>query len=328
MMILRAAFTIALAFGPFAAPLVCEAQQTGKVYTIGVLTSAAGPSRTYGPILSNALRDRGYEFGRNLVMEPRYAAGKVEELPDLAADLVRRKVDIIFALGASESLAAMKATTTIPIVFMSAAPVELGLVRSLARPGGNVTGLSADVGPEVVGKLLELLKTMVPSLSRVAVLVDTDRPEFQVWERAGREAGQTLRVQARMVGVRREGDFETAFAMIAGDRPDALMISADPAISPHLKRIADFAAKHRLPTISYVRTIVDEGGLMSYGPNVSDLMRRVASYVDKILKGARPADLPVEQPTKFELVINLKTAKALGLTIPQSLLLRADEVIP
>jgi putative ABC transport system substrate-binding protein len=326
-MIPRAAFTIALAFVLLAAPLVGEAQQTGKVYTLGVLSSAAGPSRTYSLILSNALRDSGYELGRNLVMEPRYAAGKVEQLPDLAADLVRRKVDIILAFGASESLAAVKATATIPIVFMSPVPVELGLVRSLARPGGNVTGVSADVTPEVVGKLLELLKMMVPSLSRLAVLGDPDGPTLQVYKGAAREPGQILRVEARVVGVRRERDFEAAFAMIAGDRPDALFLTADPLILLHSKRIADFAAKHRVPTMASVRTFVDDGGLMSYGPNFSDLMRRVASHVDKILKGARPADLPVEQPTTFELVINRQTAKVLGLTIPQSLLLRADEVI-
>jgi putative ABC transport system substrate-binding protein len=325
MMIVRAALTMALAAGFLAVPL--EAQQTGKVYTIGILSSAPGPSATYGPILFNALRDSGYQLGRNLVVESRFAAGKVEQLPDLAADLVRRKVDIILAFGVSESLAAVKATASIPIVFMSPAPVELGLVRSLARPGGNVTGLSVDTGPPVIGKLRELLKTMVPGLSRVAGLVDTDRPDLAIWERAGREAGQTLRVEFRMVPVHREGDLEAAFAMIAGDRPDALLLTGDPVIFLHLKRITDFAAKHRLPTGSYVRTVVDEGGLLSYGPNIGDLMRRTASYVDRILKGARPADLPVEEPTKLELVINLTTAKSLGLTIPQSLLLRADEVV-
>jgi ABC-type uncharacterized transport system substrate-binding protein len=325
MTIIRAALTMALAVTLLAMPL--QAQQTGKIYTIGILSSAAGPSPTYSPILVNALRDSGYQLARNLVLEPRYAAGKVEQLPDLAADLVRRKVDLILAFGVSESLAAVKATATIPIVFMSPAPVELGLVRSLARPGGNATGLSVDTGPPVIGKLLDLLKTMVPGLSRVVGLVDTDRPDLAIWERAGKEAGQTLRVELRLVSVHREADLDAALARIAGDRPDALMLTGDPVILLHLKRITDFAAKHRLPTGSYVRTLVDEGGLLAYGPNIGDLMRRTVPYVDRILKGARPADLPVEQPTKLELVINLTTTKALGLTVPPWLLLRADEVV-
>jgi putative ABC transport system substrate-binding protein len=323
--IVRAALTLALTVAVLAAPL--EAQPPGKVYTIGILSLAPGPSATYGPILFNALRDRGYQVGHNLVVEPRFAVGNVDQLPDLAADLVRRKVDLILAFGLAESLAAVKATTTIPIVFMSPAPVELGLVRSLARPGGNVTGVSVDTGPPVIGKLLELLKTMVPGLSRVASLVDTNRPDLAIWEQAGREAGRALGVTNRMVLLHREGDLEAALATIAADRPDALLLTGDLVILLHLKRITDFARKHRIPTASYVRALVDEGGLLSYGANLGDLVRRAASYADKILKGARPADLPVEQPTKLELVINLTTAQSLGLTIPQSLLLRADEVV-
>jgi putative tryptophan/tyrosine transport system substrate-binding protein len=323
----RRRFLLISVAGALAVPLGAEGQQAGKVYTIGILTSAAGPSPEYGPILVDALRDSGYHLGRNLLIEPRYAAGKVDHLPDLASDLVRRKVDLILAFGVAESLAAVKATTTIPIVFMSPAPVELGLVRSLARPGGNATGLSVDTGPAVLGKLLELLKAMVPGLSRATGLVDTKRPDLAIWERAGREAGQTLRVEFQMVPVHQETDLEAAFATIARDRPNALLLTGDPVILLHLKRITDFAAKHRLPTGSYVRTLVDEGGLMSYGPNVADLMRRSVSYVDRVLKGARPAELPVEQPTKLEFVINLKTAKALGLTIPPAVLARADQVI-
>ena len=325
MKMVRVALTMALAVALLAGPL--EAQQRGKVYTIGILSSAPGPSATYGPILFDALRDSGYQVGRNLVVEPRFAAGKLDQLPDLAADLVRRKVDLILTFGVAESLAAVKATTTIPVVFLSPAPVELGLVRSLGRPGGNATGVSVDTGPPVVGKLLELLKAMVPGLSRVAGLVDTNRPDLAIWEQAGREAGRVLGVTNRMVFLHREADLDAAFATIAGDRPDALLLTGDPVILLHLRRITDFARKHRLPTGSYVRTLVDEGGLLSYGPNIGDLVRRTASYADKILKGARPADLPVEQPTKLELAINLTTAKALGLTIPQSLLLRADEVV-
>jgi ABC-type uncharacterized transport system substrate-binding protein len=323
----RRTFLGTLAGGLLAAPLAAEAQQAGKLYSIGILTSAARPSPTYGPIVSSALRDNGYELGRNVALEARYAAGRVEQLPDLAADLVRRKVDLVLAFGASESLAAMKATTTIPIVFLSPTPVELGLVQSLARPGGNLTGLSVDTGPAVVGKILESLRMVVPALSRVAVLVDPHRPVLAIWWKAGMEAGQALQVQLRMVPVQREEDLEAAFAMIAGNRPGALVLTADALVLLNLRRITDFALKHRLPTASYVRDLVDEGGLMSYGPNFGDLMRRAVSYVDKIFKGARPADLPVEQPTTFELVINLKTAKALGLTIPPSLLQRADQVI-
>jgi putative ABC transport system substrate-binding protein len=324
MIILRTVLAMALACGLLAARL--EAQPAAKVYTIGVL-SAASPNPTYGAIFANALHDSGYELGRNLVLESRYTAGKVEQIPDQAADLVRRKVDLILAFGASESIAAAKATATIPIVFLSPIPVELGLVRSLARPGGNVTGLSVTTGPAVIGKLLELLKTMVPSLSRVALLIDPDRPGLAVWEQSVREAAQTLRVEPRMVPVHREGDVEAAFARMAADRPDALLLTADPLILLHLKRITDFAARHRLPTASLARPMVDDGCLMSYGPNVGDLTRRTVLYMDKILKGARPADLPVEQPTKFELVINLTTAKSLGLTIPPAVLSRADEVV-
>jgi putative ABC transport system substrate-binding protein len=217
MIILRVVLAMALACGLLAARL--EAQPAAKVYTIGVLSAAAGPSPTYGAIFVNALRDSGYQQGRNLVLESRYTAGKVEQIPDQAADLVRRKVDLILAFGASESIAAAKATATIPIVFISQTPVELGLVRSLARPGGNVTGRSVTTGPAVMGKLLELLKMMVPSLSRVALLIDPDRPGLAVWERATREAAQTLRVEPRMVPVHREGDVEAALARIASASP-------------------------------------------------------------------------------------------------------------
>jgi putative ABC transport system substrate-binding protein len=323
----RRTFIATLTGGLLATPLATEAQQAGKVYTIGVLTSAAGPSPRYSPIVTGALRDSGYEVGRNLVIESRYAAGDVARLPELAADLVRRKVDLILAFGPAESMAAAKATSTIPIVFLTPTPVELRLARSLARPGANLTGISVDTGPEVIGKLLELLKAIVPSLSRLAVLSDPDRLDRAFWDRAARDAVQALRVEAQMIPVHREGDLDAALATVVASRADAVLATADPAVLLNLKRITDFATKHRLPTAAYGRTIVDAGGLMSYGPNIGDLMRRTIFYVDRILKGANPADLPVEQPTKFELVINLKTAKALNLTIPPSLLQRADEVI-
>jgi putative tryptophan/tyrosine transport system substrate-binding protein len=325
MTVRRAALALVLTGCLSAAPLA--AQPPAKVYTIGTLSAAATSDPRYGPIFASALHDGGYHPGRNLVLESRYAAGKVERLPELAADLVRRRVDLILAFGAAESLAAVNATTTIPVVFVSPSPVELGLVGSLARPGGNATGVSADAGPAVSGKLLELLKTMVPGLSRVDFLIDPDRPGLAVWEEATRKAAQALRVELRMLPVHQESDLDDAFARIARDRPGALLLTADSLILLHLKRITDFAVRHRLPTVSYVRTMVDDGCLMSYGPNFGDLMRRAASYMDRILKGARPAELPVEQPTKFDLVINVTTAKSLGLTIPQPLLLRADEVV-
>ncbi|MBI3373720.1 MAG: ABC transporter substrate-binding protein [Betaproteobacteria bacterium] len=302
-------------------------QQAARAYKIGVLSLADRPDSRYGPIFDRALRERGYEVGRNLAMIPRYAAGKPEQLPVLVADLIRQNVDIILTVGSSETLAAVKATTAIPIVFVSPSPVELGIVRSLARPGGNATGLSADVAPEFIGKFLELLKQSVPRLTRVALMWNPDRPEDQMYEKAMREAGRVLRVELRFVNVRVPRDLEAAFASFATERADALMIAVDSTITSNQKRITNFALKNHLPTISYERAVTDDGGLMSYGPHTGDILRGLAIYIDKILKGAKPADLPVEQPRTFELVVNMKTAKALGLAIPQSLLMRADEVI-
>jgi putative tryptophan/tyrosine transport system substrate-binding protein len=322
----RRAFVVGLG-AVLAAPLAAEAQPAKSAHVIGILSMAAGPSPIYGPALFNALRDLGWESGRNLTVEPRFAGGGAERLPDLAADLVRWKVDVILAFGAAETLAAAKATATVPIVFMGSVPVELGLVRSLARPSGNVTGVSAVVTPEIIGKQLELLKTMMPGLSRVAFLFDPERPDLSVYERVSQEATHTLRLEARLVGVRRENDFEAAFTTIVAERSEALFIGSDALILRHGKRVMSFAADHRLPTMASVRAFVDDGGLMSYGPNPIELLRRVAWYADKILRGAKAADLPIEQPTRFELIINLKTAKALGLTVPPSLLVRADQII-
>jgi putative ABC transport system substrate-binding protein len=322
----RRAFVVGLG-AVLATPLAAEAQPVKSAYVIGILSMAAGPSPIYGPALFNALRELGWESGRNLTVEPRFAGGGAERLPDLAADLVRRKVDVILAFGAAETLAAAKATATVPIVFMGSVPVELGLVRSLARPGGNVTGVSAVVTPEIIGKQLELLKTMMPGLSRVAFLFDPERPDLSVYQRVSQEAAHTLRLEARLVGVRRENDFEAAFATIVAERSEALFIGSDALILMQGKRVMSFAANHRLPTMASVRAFVDDGGLISYGPNPIDLLRRVAWYADKILRGAKAADLPIEQPTRFELIINIKTAKALGLTIPPSLLMRVDQFI-
>jgi putative ABC transport system substrate-binding protein len=303
------------------------ARQAKKVYTVGVLTSLAAPSPVYAPVLIETLREHGHEVGRNVRLESRYAAGRAELLPDLAADLVRQRVDVILALGPAESQAAVRATRAIPIVFTSTAPVELGLVPRLSRPGGNATGVAVDVTPEVAGKLLELLKTMSPGVSRVVTLVDADRPDLAIYERAATEAARRLHLQGAAIALRHEAELDAAFASIARERPDALVLAAGPLVLLHRRRIVDFAVRHAVPTVAYLRDFVDDGGLMSYGPSFGELMRRVAVYLGKILDGASPGDLPVEQPSRFELVINRTTARALGLAIPPSLLLRADHIV-
>ncbi len=276
------------------------------------------------------LRDLGYVEGRNLVIEYRFAEGKSERLPALAAELVALKVDVIVAVTTPEALAAKKATRTLPIVFVAAAdPVTSGLVSSLARPGGNVTGLSSFF-PELVGKRLELLTQAVPGVSRVAVLW---HPGF-LPERTEKDMLKGAEVTAQALGVRLQfleargpADFDRAFSEMTRARAGALTVLGTTMLFNERRRLVDLATKSRLPAVYPWREGVDAGGLMAYGPNIPDLFRRAATYVDKILKGAKPSDLPVEQPTKFELVINLKTAKALGLTIPPSLLGRADEVL-
>jgi putative ABC transport system substrate-binding protein len=313
-----------------AAPFAAEAQQAAKVARIGYLSTnlAASPNRPEA--FRQGLRDLGYVEGRNLVIEYRYAEGKVEQLPALAAELVALKVDVIVASGTLAALAAKQATSTLPIVFSPAGdPVGSGLVTSLARPGGNVTGLSA-FAPELVGKRLELLKQAVPGVSRVAVLWQPgafgERAEMDTLKRA-EVAARDLGVPLQFVEARGPADFDRAFSDMTRARAGALTVLASNMFNSERRRLVDLAAKNRLPALYSARELVDAGGLMSYGANLADLNRRAATYVDKILKGTKPADLPVEQPTKFELVINLKTAKALGLTIPQSVLARADEVI-
>ena len=313
-----------------AAPLAAEAQQAAKVARIGYLSTnlAALPNRPEA--FRQGLRDLGYVEGRNLVIEYRYAEGKVEQLPALAAELVALKVDVIVASGTLAALAAKQATSTLPIVFSPAGdPVGSGLVTSLARPGGNVTGLSA-FAPELVGKRLELLKQAVPGVSRVAVLWQPgafgERAEMDTLKRA-EVAARDLGVPLQFVEARGPADFDRAFSDMTRARAGALTVLASNMFNSEGRRLVGLAAKNRLPALYSARELVDAGGLMSYGANLADLNRRAATYVDKILKGTKPADLPVEQPTKFELVINLKTAKALGLTIPQSVLARADEVI-
>jgi putative ABC transport system substrate-binding protein len=332
-MIQRRAFVNALALGILAAPLTVEAQQAGKVWRIGMLwfTSSleAPAARMRFDAFQQGLREQGYIEGRNVTFEHRYAGGKFELFSDLAAELVRLKVDVIVTPGNTPAtLAAKQATSTVPIVFMAAGdPVALGFVASLARPGGNITGVSSQVGPEIVGKRLQLLKEAVPKLSRVAVLRNPTNPDTRVFIGEAEVAARSLRVQLHIVEARSPAEFEGAFAAMTKERAGAVLLLADVVFLVNRRQLADLAAKNRLPAMYASREHVEAGGLMAYAANVADLSRRASTYVGKILKGVKPADLPVEQPTKFELVINMKTAKALGLTIPQTLLLRADQVI-
>ena len=329
-MISRRAFVKAVTGGLLAAPLAAGAQPTGKVYRIGWLSTL--PPGTSGvalwEIVRQSLRELGYVEGENLVIERRYAPeGQPERLPELAADLVRLKVDVIVAGGSLAPHAAKAATTTIPVVITNHGdPVGSGLVASLARPGGNITGLSL-LGPELVGQQLELLKTAIPRIVRMAILWN---PTSQIHPRMLNEA----EAPARALGLRLErlpakglDDYDRAFTAMTRAHADALLVLGDPIFWIQRSRIVELATRRRLPGMYGQREYVEAGGLMSYGANLWDAMRRAATYVDKILKGARPGDLPIEQPTKFELVINSKTAKALGITIPPLVLARVDQLI-
>ena len=311
-----------------AAPLAAEAQPAGKVYCIGVLepTSMALNAANLDAF-RKGLRELGYVEGRNMMIEYRSADGRSERFPDLAAELVRLKVDVILTRGTPAVMAAKNATGTIPVVMAASGdPVLSGVVSSLARPGGNVTGLSAVV-VEVSGKRLELIREVAPGVSRVAALFNMSNPNDALQWKETETAAPTLRVQLQLLDVRKPGDFAGAFDAAVKGRAGALFVGLDALTWANHRPIVELAAKHRLPAIYGGREFVNAGGLIAYGVSYPHLYHRAASYVDKILKGAKPADLPIEQPTKFELVINLKTAKALGLTIPQSLLGRADEVI-
>jgi putative ABC transport system substrate-binding protein len=307
-------------------PLTARAQQGGKKHVIGRF-SAGSVTDPVNDVLTEALRESGWVEGENVVFERRYAENRLERLPELAADLVRLNVDVILAGGTLAPLAAKRATSTIPIVMVNAGdPLGTGLVASLARPGGNVTGMSL-MAPELGGKRLELLKELLPRLARVAVLWNAANPYSALVFKQVQAAGGTLGIEVQSLELRDPDDFDGAFETVQRQHPDALITVEDPLTFNHRKRIADFAAGQQLPSLSGLSEFAAAGGLISYGANQVDLFRRVAGYVDKILKGAKPADLPVQQPSKFELVINLKTAKAVGITIPPSLLARADEVI-
>jgi putative ABC transport system substrate-binding protein len=306
-----------------------EAQQPKKVPRIGYLTVA---SRTGSAHLTQALlqglHELGYVEGQNIVIEYRWADGNFERLPELAADLVRLKVDVIVTAVTQASLAAKNATATIPIVMVAVAnPVDSGLIASLARPGANISGTSV-MNDEVVGKQLELLKEILPKISRVAAMWNPANPVFQKLQlRAVEDTARTLNVSLQKVEARDEDEIERAFKVIAKERTRALHVLPDPVFTTHRGRIADLAIKYRLPTVSGTIESAAAGMLMSYGPNFPESYRRAATYVDKILKGAKPADMPVERSTKFELVVNLKTAKQIGATIPQKVLVKADKVI-
>ena len=321
---------VVLALGVLAAPLAADAQQAGKVPRIGFLGVTSPSDRpSHLDAFRQRLRELGWVEGQNIVIDYRYAEGRVDRLPDLAAELVRLKVDLIVAsAGTQAATAAKNATETIPIVMIYVRdPVGTGLIASLARPGGNVTGVSGSAGLELVAKQLELLKETVPKIRRVAILSNPANAYHQLAIREVNVAARSLGVQLQLLEARGPNEFDGAFAAMAKERVGALLVLSDAIFGSHRTRLADLAARSRLPAAFGVRDDVEAGGLMSYGPSILDSYRQAATYVDRILRGAKPAELPVERPTKFELVINMKTAKALGLTIPQSVLLRADHVI-
>jgi putative ABC transport system substrate-binding protein len=320
----RRRFIGALAGGVLASPFATLAQQPAKVFRIGVLGNENNPPWEG---FRRGMRELGYVDGRNVAIEWRWSEGKTDRFPALAAEVVQSKVDVIVVSGTQAARAAKQATSTIPIVMtVSAYPDKIGLVESLARPGGNLTGLS-NLGPELMGKQFELLKEIDPKVSRLAVLWNPESPveKLVLAEMLAAAPGAGLEIQS--IEVRTPEDAAAGFAAVTASRADALLALGNPINFKIRQLIAEFALKSRLPSLYQERLFVEAGGLVSYAPSFVDLFARAAGYVDKILKGAKPADLPVEQPTKFELTINLRTAKALGITITPALLLRADKLI-
>jgi putative ABC transport system substrate-binding protein len=319
---------LALFFGVLAPSPASSGQQTGKIPLLGYLE--AGSASTSGNPLNSfrqGLRELGWIEGQNITIEYRWAEGRFDRLPELAADLVRLRVDVIVATGDPVIRAAKQATGTIPIVMTAVGdPIGAGFVASLARPGGNITGVS-NLAVELTGKWLEMLKEVAPKVSQVAILRNAANGTHALFWQEAQAAAQKLGVKVQSYEVRTASDLEGAFTAMTDKRAGAVVVLPDPLVVGERERIADLAAKSRLPAIYTFRGQAEAGGLMSYGPSLQANFRRAATYVDKILKGARPADLPVEQPTRFEMVVNMKTAKALGLTFPQSILVRADQVI-
>lgn len=305
-----------------------SAQTGGKVPTIGVLLPYAGGSDARLDAFQQGMRELGYIDGQTINIEYRWADGKFDKLPELAADLVQKKVDLIVTVVTQPTIAAKKATTTVPIVMVAVSdPVGSGLVTSLARPGTNVTGTSS-MTAEVVGKQLELIRETLPHISRVAALWNPANPVFQAMQvKEAENAAQALSMRLEFFQARNPKEIEKAFSATAQEGIRGVIILGDPVFTSHRQKIAELATKRRLATVSGTREHVDAGAMMAYGPSFADMYRRTAYYVDRILKGAKPGDLPVEQPTKFELTINLKTAKHIGLSIPPNVLARADRVI-
>jgi putative tryptophan/tyrosine transport system substrate-binding protein len=326
----RRMFLGTFAGGLLAAPLATRAQQPGKIPRLGMLSFTAPETEEENrriEVFKKGLRERGYVQGQNIAIEPRHSAGRDELLPRLAAELVALKVDVILTYGTKATRAAKQATGTIPIVMLTALdPVGAGLVASLARPGGNITG-SSEVSEELSAKRLDLLREAVPKAKRIAVLFEPSQPTNAADLKSTQVAAQALGMTVQSVQVRASNELDSAFAQMTGQPLDGLIVLPNTFLFTHRRHVLDLAAKHRLPVVYAWREGAEAGALLSYGVNIADNYRRAAALVDKILKGAKPGDLPIEQPTKFDLVINLKTAKVLGLTIPPSLLARADQVI-
>jgi len=325
----RRTFLCGLTLGTLTVPLAAEAQQAARLPRIGVLF-ASTPAATSHLLdgLRQGLREHGYVEGQHIILERRYGQAETERMSDVASELVRLKVDVLVAATDPATAALRQQTQTIPIVMANGTdPVGTGFVASLARPGGNVTGLSA-LSPELSGKRLGLLREVVPGLSRVAIIWNPDVRGALFDYKETETAARSMRLQLQSVEVSRSEDLDRAFSAVTNQRAQALIVQTpNPVLFANRSQIASFAQRTRRPSMYGQKEFADAGGLITYGPNTADLWRRAATYVDKILKGAKPADLPVEQPTTFELVVNLKTAKALGLTIPQTLLLQADQVI-
>jgi putative tryptophan/tyrosine transport system substrate-binding protein len=320
------ALLFALSFlGAIVFALGSYAQAQSKISRVGILF-IGGRDQPHLEAFKQGLRERGYTEGKNIVLEYRYAEGKFNRVPALVDELVRMKVDIIVTTSSISARAARKATKTLPIVMTTGSPVEQGLAESLAKPGGNVTGLTV-MAAEMSGKRLEILKETFPKMTRVAALWAPGQSEAVKGFKETQEAARGFSLRLQSVELQNAEELEKVFAEISKGRPDALLVVLDPLVTLHSKRIVDLALKHHLPGMYPTRQFAEEGGLMAYGPLIADLYRRAAMYVDKILRGAKPGDIPIEQPTTFELVINLKSAKQIGLTIPPSVLARADKVI-
>jgi putative ABC transport system substrate-binding protein len=321
----RRRFLLTSLAGAMAVPLAAEAQPAGKAYRIGVLTLVSAPS--YEEVFRQSLKERGYIEGQNLILDIARANGKAELLPELAQGLLDRRVDLIVTVSNDATAAAKRATTTVPIVMAAVGdPERRGLVASLSRPGGNVTGLTLDPGSEIVGKMMELLRQAAPKVSRVAFVTSADSG-LPIWTQHAATAAKTLGIEVRRFLISDPQRISEVLDDITREKQDALLLSTSALVFSVRRLILDFAMTNRMPGVYPFRPYANDGGLLTYGVDLTDLFRRSVIYVDKILKGIKPGDLPVEQPTKFELVINLKTAKALGLTIPPSLLARADQVI-